>query len=57
MRPAAPISVVLELVRSRGIEFLARDRLLSPDIEKAIALVESSEVVRAVETCLGESLS
>ena len=54
--PAAPISCVLQLVRSRGIEFLARDRLLSPDIEKAIAMVESSEVVRAVETALGEPL-
>ena len=54
--PAAPISCVLQLVRSRGIEFLARDRLLSPDIEKAIAMVESSEVVRAVEAALGEPL-
>ena len=55
-RPAAPISTVLQAVRSRGIEFLARDRLLAPDIEKAIAMVESSEVVRAVETALGEPL-
>ena len=56
VRPAAPIRVVLELVRSRGIEFLARDRLLSPDISRAIELVESGEVVRAVETALGEPL-
>jgi histidine ammonia-lyase len=56
VRPAAPIRVVLELVRSRGIEFLARDRLLSPDIARAIELVESGEVVRAVETALGEPL-
>ena len=56
VRPAEPISSVLQLVRSRGIEFLARDRLLSPDIEKAIAMVESNEVVRAVEAALGGPL-
>lgn len=56
VRPAAPIGTVLQVVRSRGIEFMARDRLLSPDIEKAIAMVESSEVVRAVEAALGEPL-
>ncbi len=56
VRPATPSRVVLELVRSRGIEFMAHDRLLSPDITKAIEMVESGEVVRAVETALGESL-
>jgi histidine ammonia-lyase len=54
--PATPSRVVLELVRSRGIAFLARDRLLSPDITKAIELVESGDLVRAVETALGEPL-
>ncbi len=55
-RPAPAIRTVLDLVRSRGIEFMARDRLLSPDIAKAIEMVESGEVVRAVETALGEPL-
>jgi histidine ammonia-lyase len=56
VRPAAAIRTVLDLVRSRGIEFMARDRLLSPDIARAIEMVESGEVVRAVETALGEPL-
>jgi histidine ammonia-lyase len=56
VRPAAPIRAVLDLVRSRGIEFMARDRLLSPDIARAIEMVESGEVVRAVEAALGEPL-
>lgn len=55
-RPAAPIAAVLKLVRERGIEFLAHDRLLTPDLEKAIALAESGEVVAVAETAIGESL-
>jgi histidine ammonia-lyase len=56
VRPAAPIRTVLDLVRSSGIAFLARDRLLSPDINTAIQLAESGAVVRAVEAALGGPL-
>ena len=56
VRPAAASATVLDLVRARGIAFMAHDRLLAPDIATAIALVESGEVVAAVEARLGEAL-
>lgn len=56
VRPAPAAAAVLELVRRRGIAFMAHDRLLAPDIEAAIALVESGEVVAAVESTLGAAL-
>jgi len=55
--PGDASRAVLDLVRNRGIEFLPRDRLLSPDIELAIQLVESGEVVRTVEATLGAALA
>ncbi len=54
--PAAPSRAVVELVRESGIAFLARDRNLGPDIEKAITLVQSGAVVARVETVLGGAL-
>ena len=57
VRPAAASASVLDLVRTRGIAFMAHDRLLAPDIAAAIALVESGEVVRAVEATLGSALA
>ncbi|MCE7929822.1 MAG: aromatic amino acid lyase [Xanthomonadales bacterium PRO6] len=54
--PARPGATVLELVRRRGITFMAHDRLLAPDIEAIVALVESGEVVAAVESVLGAPL-
>ena len=54
--PAAPSRAVVELVREHGIAFLARDRNLGPDIEKAIGLVQSGAVVARVEALLGSPL-
>jgi histidine ammonia-lyase len=55
-QPAPPSRAALDCVRRAGIEFLAHDRLLTPDIERAIALVESGAVVAAVESTLGAAL-
>ncbi|MCC6593580.1 MAG: aromatic amino acid lyase, partial [Xanthomonadales bacterium] len=56
-RPAPASSAVLDLVRRRGIAFLAYDRLLAPDIEAAIALVESGELITAAEGVLDAALA
>lgn len=55
-RPAAPSQIALDQVRQAGIAFLARDRLLAPDIAKAIDLVTTGAIVRAVEGTLGGAL-
>lgn len=52
-KPAPATRVALDAVRNAGIAFLARDRLLAPDIEKAIGLVQSGAVVSAVEAVSG----
>ena len=56
VQPAPASRAALEAVRRAGIAFLAHDRLLTPDIETAIALVEGGEVVAAVEQVLGAPL-
>lgn len=56
VHPALAARSVLDVVRASGIAFLARDRLLAPDIEKAIALVQTGAVVSRVEAALGSPL-
>lgn len=53
----SPISQrVLGAVRAAGIAFVARDRLLKPDLDRCEALLESRELVRLVEHELGVTL-
>lgn len=54
--PAPASAAALEHVRRRGIAFLARDRLLGPDIEAAIAIVRDGSLLEEVNRCLGQSL-
>lgn len=56
VQPAIGARMALDAVRQAGVEFMARDRLLAPDIDKAIALVQSGEIVRRVEGALGAPL-
>ncbi len=52
-KPSPATRAALDTVRQAGIAFLARDRLLAPDIERAISLVQSGAVVSSVEAVCG----
>lgn len=57
IKPGQTAQAVLSCVREAGIAFIARDRLLLPDLEKVQALFRSRKVLQAVERGLGASLA
>ena len=57
IKPGQVAQTVLSCVREAGIAFMAKDRLLMPDLEKVQALVRGRRVVLAVEQGLGASLA
>ena len=57
VKPSPVALCVLSVVREAGLSFMARDRLLSPDIELAQKLIRKRTVLQAVEAILPESLS
>ncbi len=57
IKPSPVALRVLAVVREAGLSFMARDRLLSPDIELAQKIVRSRTVVQAAEAMLPEALS
>jgi histidine ammonia-lyase len=52
LRPAAGTGAALEAVR-REIPFLESDRELKPDVDEAIELIQSGELLEAVEAAVG----
>jgi histidine ammonia-lyase len=52
--PAAATGAVVRLLRERGVGAPGPDRFLSPEIETAVALVASGDVLSAVEAEIGE---
>ena len=57
VKPSPVALRALSVVREAGLSFMARDRLLSPDIELAQKLIRKRTVLHAVEAILPESLS
>ena len=57
VKPSAVALRALNVVREAGLSFIARDRLLSTDIELAQKLIRKRTVLQAVEAILPESLS
>jgi histidine ammonia-lyase len=57
VKPSPVAQSALKCVRDAGLHFMARDRLLSPDIALAHMLVRSRAVIHAVEAILPDSLS
>ena len=57
VKPSPVALRALGVVREAGLSFMARDRLLSPDIELAQKLIRKRTVLHAVEAILPESLS
>ena len=57
VKPSPVALCALSVVREAGLSFMARDRLLSPDIELAQKLIRKRTVLQAVEAILPESLS
>ncbi len=54
LTPSPATGAVVRLLRSSGIEGPGPDRHLTPEIEKAVALVASGAVLNAVEEVIGE---
>jgi histidine ammonia-lyase len=54
LEPSPATAAVVRLLRSAGIEGPGPDRHLSPEIETAVSLVQSGDVVAAVEEVIGE---
>jgi histidine ammonia-lyase len=54
LAPSPATAAVVRLLRSAGIEGPGPDRHLSPEIETAVSLVRSGDVVAAVEEVIGE---
>jgi histidine ammonia-lyase len=52
--PAAGTGVVVDLLRSSGVQGPGPDRYLSPEIEACVSLVQSGAVLAAVEEKIGE---
>jgi histidine ammonia-lyase len=52
--PAGGTGVVVDLLRSNGVEGPGPDRYLSPEIETVVSLVQSGAVLAAVENKIGE---
>lgn len=57
VKPSPVALRALSVVREAGLSFMARDRLLAPDIELAQRLIRKRTVLQAVEAMLPESLS
>ena len=57
VKPSPVALRALSVVREAGLSFMARDRLLAPDIELAQKLIRKRAVLQAVEAMLPESLS
>jgi len=54
LKPSPATGAVVHLLRSSGIQGPGPDRHLSPEIEAAVALVDSGAVLTAVEDVIGE---
>lgn len=57
IKPGQAAQTALQCVRESGIAFMARDRLLMPDLEKVQALVRGRHIVQAIEQALGTNLA
>jgi histidine ammonia-lyase len=55
LRPGKGTQAACEELRSAGIAVLTQDRVLYPDIRKAIHLVRSGSLVRAARDAVGEA--
>src|SRR5579871_2322016 len=55
LRPGAGTHAAYETLRSAGIAPLTQDRVLYPDIQKAIRLVRSGDLVRAARQATGDA--
>jgi histidine ammonia-lyase len=54
LRPGKGTHAVLQVMRAAGIAVLTQDRVLYPDIRKAVHLVRSGSLVRAAREAVGE---
>jgi histidine ammonia-lyase len=54
LTPSPATAAVVRLLRAHGIEGPGPDRHLSPEIEAAVGLVQSGEVLAAVQNVIGE---
>ena len=54
LTPSPATAAVVALLRSNGVDGPGPDRHLSPEIERAVALVASGAVLSAVEAVIGE---
>jgi histidine ammonia-lyase len=54
LEPAPATGAVVDLLRAHDVEGPGPDRHLAPEIETAVSLVRSGDVLKAVEDLIGE---